>query len=229
LRSCSIISLSSRALISVRFSRFFALEDQASGLPRKALETAKARGHFIRVRKNGSRFWASTVLQAVKNPAGGTRRLRENHARHYRADGSADGAARKRKPLPAPRSGVIDYAIYMLDPSGIVTNWNAGAERMKGYTAKEIVGQHFSRFYTAQDRAAGLPARVLAAAARAGHYEAEGWRVRKDGSHFWAFVVAEAIRGDHGELLGFAKITRDLPSGRRRTRRCVKASANSGS
>src|SRR5947208_4430574 len=85
--------------------------------------------------------------------------------------------------------GLIDYAIYMLDPSGIVTNWNAGAERMKGYRPAEIIGQHFSRFYGREDRAAGLPARVLETAAREGRFEAEAWRVRKDGSRFWASVT----------------------------------------
>src|SRR5690242_10047203 len=106
--------------------------------------------------------------------------------------------------------GVVDYAIYMLDPSGIVTNWNAGGERLKGYTADEIVGQHFSRFYTKEDRGAGLPARVLEAAAREGRYESEGWRVRKDGSRFWALVVVDAIRNKNGTLEGFAKVTRDI-------------------
>jgi len=84
---------------------------------------------------------------------------------------------------------VTDYAIYMLDPSGIITSWNPGAQRFKGYTASEIVGEHFSRFYTEEDRATGLPARALATAAREGKFEAEGWRVRKDGTRFWAWVA----------------------------------------
>ena len=87
---------------------------------------------------------------------------------------------------------VTDYAIYMLDPAGVVTSWNAGAQRFKGYTPQEIIGQHFSRFYTEEDRAAGLPERVLATAAE-GKFEAEGWRVRKDGSRFWAHVVIDPI------------------------------------
>ena len=103
-----------------------------------------------------------------------------------------------------------DYAIYMLDPSGVVVNWNSGAERLKGYTAEEIVGQHFSKFYTREDRAAGLPARVLEPRSATASYEAEGWRVRKDGSRFWASVVVDAIRDENGELIGFAKITRDI-------------------
>src|SRR3954470_22874949 len=94
--------------------------------------------------------------------------------------------------------GVVDYAIYMLDPSGIITNWNAGAERMKGYRPDEIIGQHFSRFYGREGRAAGLPARVLETAAREGRFEAEAWRVRKDGSRFWASVTLDAIRDENG-------------------------------
>ena len=106
--------------------------------------------------------------------------------------------------------GVIDYAIFMLDPHGFVTNWNRGAERIKGYSANEIVGQHFSRFYTEEDRVGGVPARALDTAISTGRYEAEGWRVRKDGSTFWASVVLDTIRDENGELLGFAKVTRDL-------------------
>jgi PAS domain S-box-containing protein len=105
---------------------------------------------------------------------------------------------------------VTDYAIYLLDPSGIVTTWNPGAQRFKGYSADEIIGQHFSRFYTEEDRKAGVPARALETAEREGKFEAEGWRVRMDGSRFWAFVVIDPIRSPSGEIVGFAKITRDL-------------------
>jgi len=106
--------------------------------------------------------------------------------------------------------GVVDYAIYTLDPAGVITNWNIGAKRIKGYDDNEIIGQHYSRFFTEEDRAAGLPTAGLNTAAREGKYEAEGWRVRKDGSLFWASVVLDAIRDKNGELLGFAKITRDI-------------------
>jgi PAS domain S-box-containing protein len=105
---------------------------------------------------------------------------------------------------------IIDYAIYMLDTDGVVTSWNAGAERIKGFQADEIVGKHFSAFYTDEDRKAGLPDKVLAIARREGRFEGEGWRVRKDGSRFWASVVIDAIKNDKGELVGFAKITRDM-------------------
>jgi PAS domain S-box-containing protein len=106
--------------------------------------------------------------------------------------------------------GVTDYAIFMLDPSGIVTNWNRGAERIKGYRAQEIVGRHFSCFYTEEDRAANMPQRALEIAARDGRHEAETWRVRKDGSRYWANVVIDAIKDNDGQLIGFAKITRDV-------------------
>ena len=104
---------------------------------------------------------------------------------------------------------IVDYAVYMLDPQGNITSWNRGAERIKGYLAEEIVGQNFSRFYTEEDRAQNLPARALATALCEGRYEAEAWRVRKDGSRFWASVVIDPIF-DHGDHIGFAKITRDV-------------------
>jgi len=105
---------------------------------------------------------------------------------------------------------VVDYAIFMLDVDGYVTSWNAGAQRIKGYSAEEIVGQHFSRFYTEEDRRNGVPGQVLNSAVRAGKFEGEGWRVRKDGSRFWANVLLDPIVGPAGDVIGFAKVTRDL-------------------
>src|SRR6202046_223749 len=104
---------------------------------------------------------------------------------------------------------VADYALYMLDPAGMVSSWNIGAQRIKGYLPSEILGQHFSRFYTDTDRANGKPARALATAEQHGRYEEEGWRVRKDGTFFWASVIIDPIR-ENDELVGFAKITRDI-------------------
>lgn len=104
---------------------------------------------------------------------------------------------------------IVDYAIYMLDPDGVISNWNAGAERIKGYRADEVVGKHFSCFYTPEDRARGLPANALAIARREGRYSAEGWRMRKDGTRFWASVVIDPVI-DHGDVIGFAKVTRDV-------------------
>ncbi|MGX7703481.1 MHYT domain-containing protein [Methylobacterium sp. Gmos1] len=110
---------------------------------------------------------------------------------------------------------VTDYAIFMLDCDGVVANWNSGAHRIKGYEAGEIVGTHFSRFYTEEDRAAGVPARALATAAERGKFEAEGWRVRRDGTRFWASVVIDPIVGEGGRLVGFAKVTRDITERKR--------------
>jgi diguanylate cyclase (GGDEF)-like protein/PAS domain S-box-containing protein len=114
---------------------------------------------------------------------------------------------------------ITDYAIYLLDPNGIVTNWNLGAQRFKGYTRDEIVGQSFRRFFTEADRQDGLPERILATAAKEGRYEGAGWRVRKDGTHFWADVVVDAIRDESNTLLGFAKITRDISERRKNEER----------
>ncbi len=107
-------------------------------------------------------------------------------------------------------NAVTDYAIYMLDASGNVASWNAGAERFKGYAASEIIGRHFSTFYTEEDIQRGVPVTALQTSARTGKFEAEGWRVRKDGSRFWAHVIIDPIRSPSGALLGFAKVTRDL-------------------
>jgi PAS domain S-box-containing protein len=105
---------------------------------------------------------------------------------------------------------ITDYAIYMLDRGGCISSWNPGAQRLKGYRAEEVLGEHFSRFYTEEDRARGLPAEALRLAAVEGRFEREGWRVRKDGARFWAHVVIDPIRSETGELIGYAKITRDL-------------------
>lgn len=110
---------------------------------------------------------------------------------------------------------VVDYAIYMLTPDGYVASWNSGAQRLKGYAMDEILGQHFSRFYMEDDRAAGVPMQALAAAARDGRFEAEGWRVRRDGERFWAHVVIDPIRNASGELIGFAKVTGDRTAKKR--------------
>lgn len=105
---------------------------------------------------------------------------------------------------------LTDHAIYMLDPDGLVSNWNPGAERINGYAEAEIIGHHFSKFYKREDIDAGEPARVLEVALREGRFEQEGWLVRKDGSQFWANVVVEPIRDGGGILIGFAKVTRDI-------------------
>jgi len=201
-------------IIGQHHSRFFTPQDLATGEPGKHLAQALVGGHCESeqwlVRKDGTLFLALTVVQTVKNQNGHligfavvTRDITDRHL----AQEALLASERRFRYLV---EGVTDYAIYMLDPNGVVTNWNAGAERIKGYTANEIVGHHFSTFYAREDRRAGLPAQVLDMAAREGRYEAEGWRVRKDGARFWAAVVVDAIRDNEGRLIGFVKITRDI-------------------
>jgi PAS domain S-box-containing protein len=122
-------------------------------------------------------------------------------------------------------NGVIDYAIFTLDPNGIIVNWNAGAERIKKYSASEIIGQHFSRFYTDEDRQAGIPDLALKTAIAEGKYEAEGWRVRKDGSRFWASVVIDRLCDPSGRVVGFAKITRDITERRQAQQALLESQA----
>jgi PAS domain S-box-containing protein len=201
-------------ILGQHFSRFYTREDRAAGVPALVLATAAREDRYEeegwRVRKDGSRFWASVVVDAVRNAAGElegfakvTRDITERRA-------AQDALRESERQFRLLIGGVSDYALYMLDPNGVVISWNGGAERIKGYTAEEIVGQHFSRFYTERDRAAGVPTRALYQAVREGRFEAEGWRVRKDGMMFWASVVIDAIRDEQGKLVGFAKITRDV-------------------
>jgi len=201
-------------IVGQHFSRFYTPEDQAAGIPALALDTAEREGRFEaegwRVRKDGTSFWAHVVIDPIRDSAGTlvgfakiTRDLTER-----RVAQEALRASEERFRLLV--ESVTDYAIYMLDPVGTITSWNAGAERFKGYTSAEILGQNFSRFYSEEDRMAGVPSRALETAAKEGRFEAEGWRIRKDGSRFWASVVIDAIRNPMGKLIGFAKITRDL-------------------
>jgi len=201
-------------IIGRHFSVFYGDEDRAAGLPRRALLTAEREGRFEaegwRIRRDGTSFWAHVVIDPARDSRGRligfakvTRDLTDRRA--------ADDALRQSEErFRLLVQSVTDYAIYMLDPNGIVSSWNAGAERAKGYTADEIVGQHFSRFYGAEDRANGLPKRALTTAETTGRFEAEGWRYRKDGTRFWANVVIDPVRDPTGKLVGFAKVTRDL-------------------
>jgi PAS domain S-box-containing protein len=199
-------------IIGEHFSRFYTDEEREAGIPDAALRTAAKAGRFTteawRQRKDGSRFWAMVVIDPIYQQGSlvGFAKVTRDITDRREAQLAALESERRFRLLV---QGVTDYAIFMLNPEGQVTNWNTGAERIKGYTAAEIVGQHFSRFYTREDAESGLPARALATAGRTGRYEAEGWRCRKDGTRFWASVVIDAIH-DAGELIGFAKITRDL-------------------
>jgi PAS domain S-box-containing protein len=202
-----------KEIVGKHFSMFYTPEDQAAGCPRRALEIARKEKHFLaegwRIRKDGTRFFASVVIDPIfeKRRLIGFAKITRDITERQNSLSELSKSESQFKMLVG---GVTDYALYMLDPTGIVSNWNAGGERIKGYSAAEIVGQHFSRFYTPVDQAAGKPARALKIAEETGHYEEDGWRVRKDGSFFWASVVIDPIRNDAGELIGFAKITRDI-------------------
>lgn len=194
-------------IIGKHFSIFYPAEDLAKGKPAYELARAMEVGAFQdenwRVRKNGSRFWANVLITKVVDEKGNfigfgkvTRDLTERRIAEQRYRRLIDG--------------VTDYAIFSLDVNGNVTGWNSGAERIKGYPDFEIIGQHFSKFYTPEDVAKNMPARALRTALDEGHFTGEGWRVRKDGTRFWASVVLTPVRNDDGELTGFSKVTRDV-------------------
>jgi PAS domain S-box-containing protein len=201
-------------IIGQHFSRFYTPEAVNAGQPSLELKIASEQGRFEdegwRVRKDGSRFWANVVLTVVRGDNGqldGFSRVTRDITARKEAEEALRQSEEKFRLLV---QGVKDCAILMLDPQGRVTNWNEGAERIKGYRAEEIVGQHFSRFYTAEAVASGHPLLELKIATEQGHFEEEGWRVRKDGSCFWASVVITALRDEKNHLRGFAKVTRDI-------------------
>ncbi len=200
-------------MIGCSFALLYSEEDRRRGLPQRGLDMAATAGHHEsegwRYRKDGSAFWAHETIDPIRNDAG----LLVGYACITRDCTQQQEQQRKEREQEMRFrllvEGVTDYAIYMLDHDGNVVNWNAGAQRAKGYVAEEIVGQHFSRFYSAQDRLNRVPEQNLQTAYRTGRFEDEGWRYRKDGSAFWAHVVIDTIRDDQGKLLGYAKITRD--------------------
>ncbi|HZH12119.1 MAG TPA: PAS domain S-box protein [Microvirga sp.] len=216
-------------ILGEHFSRFYTEEDRAAGLPQRVLETAAREGKFEaegwRVRKDGTRFWAHVVVDPIWDANGkllGFAKITRDLTERRKAEEALRESEQRFRLLV---QGVTDYAIYMLDPEGHVSNWNPGAQRIKGYTEDEILGEHFSRFYTEEDRAAGLPQRVLEIAKRDGRFEAEGWRVRKDGTRFWANVVIDPIYSDTKRLIGFAKITRDITERRNAQEALAQAQA----
>ena len=206
-------------IIGEHFSRFFTDEDRATGLPEKALRTAAEEGRFEtegwRVRKDGTRFWASVVIDPVRDPSGeliGFAKITRDITERREAERALHASEQGFRMLV---QGVRDCAIYMLDQEGRVSSWNTGAAAIKGYQADEIIGEHFSRFYTSEDRANGEPARALETALREGKYEKEAWRIRKDGTRFWASVLIDPIFDEEGKVVGFAKVTRDMTERRR--------------
>ena len=201
-------------IVGHHFSRFYTKEEQDTDQPRRNLEIARATGRFEaqgwRVKKDGTAFWAHVVIDAIKDESGqliGFAKITRDCTEQQKALMAQREEERKFRLLV---QAVSDYAIYMLDLTGHVVNWNSGAERAKGYKELEIVGQHFSVFYTPEDRASGLPEHGLETARREGRFEAEGIRQRKDGSRFWTSVAIDAIRDDDGQMIGFAKVTKDI-------------------
>jgi PAS domain S-box-containing protein len=198
---------------------FYSLEDVDRGLPRQSLDLAKARGTYVeegwRIRNDGAKFWAHVETTAIREKRGELngflkviRDLTEQHEARAILRRSDDRFRRLVE-------GVQEYAIFMLDPKGNVATWNRGAQRMKGYRAEEIIGKHFSCFYTPEALAERLPERNLRVAVRERQFEGEGWRVRRDGRRFWASVLITALFDENGELEGFAKVTRDLSEKRK--------------
>jgi PAS domain S-box-containing protein len=201
-------------IIGRHFSTFYTDAERSQNVPALALAEAERTGRFERegwrVRKDGTQFWAHVVIDAIRSPEGEvvgfakiTRDLTERRAAEIKLRESEEQ-------FRLLVQSVTDYAIYMLNVDGHVASWNAGAQHIKGYAPEEIIGRHFSEFYTEADRAAGLPRIGLETATRNGRWENEGQRVRKDGTAFWAHVVIDAIRDDDGKLVGFAKVTRDI-------------------
>src|SRR6185503_18894903 len=201
-------------IIGRHFSVFYTREAVERGWPAHELKLAATEGRFEddgwRVRKDGSQFWANVIITVLRDESGklvGYSKITRDLTERRLTDEALRQTEERFRLLV---DGVSDYAIYMLDPDGIVSSWNSGAERIKGYTSEEIIGKHFSRFFATQDIEAGKPWEELATARRTGRAEDEGWRVRKNGERFWARVVVTALRDSAGHMRGFAKVTQDL-------------------
>ena len=214
-------------IVGQHFSRFYSAQDRLNHIPSQNLQTAYRTGRFEdegwRYRKDGSAFWAHVVIDTIRDDQGkllGYAKITRDCTEQQRVRSEQREQEQRFRLLV---EGVTDYAIYMLDVDGVVVNWNAGAQRAKGYKAEEVVGQHFSLFYSAQERLNRTPEANLGIALKTGRFEDEGWRYRKDGSAFWAHVVIDAIHDDDGKLIGFAKITRDRTEGREQEQQILRA------
>jgi PAS domain S-box-containing protein len=212
-------------IIGKHISIFYPPEAIAAGKPAKLLGLAIRHGRVEdegwRVRKDGSLFWADVVITALKDPTGklvGFAKVTRDLTQRVQAEQALRASEERFRLLV---HSVKDYGIFMLDARGYIRSWNEGAERINGYTADEIMGQHFSRFYPSEDVAAAKPARELEIAIAEGRFEEEGWRIRKDGSVFWSNVVITPLRTERGDLLGFVKVTRDLTERRAAQERAI--------
>jgi PAS domain S-box-containing protein len=212
-------------IIGRHFSVFYPAEDIAAGKPEFELIVAEAEGRVEdeawRLRKDGTRFWANVIISALRDQAGeliGFGKVTRDLTERRRAEEALRESEERFRLLV---QNVRDYGVFMLDTGGRVISWNDGAQRIKGYEEREILGRHLSTFYPAEDVALGRPEVELRVARTEGRFEDEGWRVRKDGTLFWANVVLTAIRGDRGELIGFAKVTRDLTERRAAHERAI--------
>ena len=206
-------------IIGSHFSRFYTPEALARGLPAEELEVAREVGSFEdegwRVRKDGTLFWANVVITSMRDATGEligyAKVTRDLTQRRHHEEALRQSEERFRLLV----EGVADYAIFMLDVNGRIATWNVGAQRIKGYSAEEIVGQHFSVFYPQEAVDSGWPEHELQVAAESGRFVDTGWRLRKDGTSFWANVTITAMRDAVGRLLGFAKLTRDMTQSQR--------------
>ncbi|WP_354073376.1 PAS domain S-box protein [Brevundimonas sp. 1080] len=200
-------------VLGTHFSQFYTPDDRRLGRPEHALAVAAEAGRFEaegwRLRKDGERFWAHVIIDPIRRDGEliGFAKITRDLTERREAERALRQSEEQFRILV---EGVTDYAIYMLDPDGTVISWNAGAQRIKGYAPEEIIGNHFSRFYTDEEAAAGAPATALRVARETGRFEMEGWRLRKNGTRFWAHVIIHPITGDDGHIIGFAKITRDI-------------------
>src|SRR5688500_8723626 len=201
-------------IIGRHFSTFYTDEANQRRWPQQELEFASRDGRFEdegwRVRKDGTLFWANVVITALRDETGklvGFGKVSRDLSERRRSDQALRESEERMRLII---ESTVDYAIFMLDPQGYVASWNPGAERIKGYRADEIIGKHFSVFYPEEVAKSGWPKEELERATADGRFEDEGWRIRKDGSRFYANVIISALRGADGKLRGFAKVTRDI-------------------
>jgi PAS domain S-box-containing protein len=213
-------------IVGKHFSIFYPQERIAEGYPEYELREAARVGRFEdegwRLRKDGTRFWANVVITALRDSSGelvGYAKVTRDLSERREAEEALRLSEERFRLLV---QGVKDYAIFLLDPQGHIATWNAGAQRIKGYTSEEIIGKHFSIFYPPERVAERFPQYELKVATEVGQYEDEGWRVRKDGTRFWANVLITALRNKRGELVGFGKVTRDLTERRMAEERALE-------